>query len=105
MKAPDGYVSSTEEFTLDQDNREATWLLEKQKTEPEPGADTDPVGSENPDSEMDFPYAGFTFTAPEEFKEVTGEIRTNDIGEVGVDSGIVIGYVAYQAKTEADFME
>lgn len=54
---------------------------------------------------MDFPYAGFTFAAPEEFKEVTGEIRTNDFGEVGVDSGIVIGYVAYQAKTEADFME
>lgn len=54
---------------------------------------------------MDFPYAGFTLAAPEEFKEVTGEIRTNDFGEVGVDSGIVIGYVAYQAKTEADFME
>ena len=105
MKAPDGYVSSTEEFTLDQDNREATWLLEKQKTEPEPGADTDPVGSENSDSEMDFPYAGFTFTAPEEFKEVTGEIRTNDFGEIGADSGIVIGYVAYQARTEAELME
>lgn len=105
MKAPDGYVNSTEEFTLDQDSREATYFLEKQETEPEAGADTDPAGSENPDSEMDFPLAGFTFTAPEEFKEVTGEIRTNDFGEVGVDSGIVIGYVAYQAKTEADFME
>lgn len=34
MKAPDGYVSSTEEFTLDQDNREATYFLEKQETEP-----------------------------------------------------------------------
>ena len=34
MKAPDGYVSSTEEFTLDQDTREATYFLEKQETEP-----------------------------------------------------------------------
>lgn len=34
IKAPDGYVSSTEEFTLDQDNREATYFLEKQETEP-----------------------------------------------------------------------
>lgn len=33
MKAPDGYVSSTEEFTLDQDTREATYFLEKQETE------------------------------------------------------------------------
>ena len=34
IKAPDGYVSSTEEFTLDQDTREATYFLEKQETEP-----------------------------------------------------------------------
>ncbi len=105
MKAPDGYVSNTEEFTLDQDTREATYFLEKEGTEPEEGADTDSAGSENTDSEMDFPYAGFTFTPPEEFKEVSGEIRTNDFGEVEADSGIVIGYVAYQAKTEADFMD
>ena len=30
MKAPDGYVSSTEEFTLDKDKREATYYLKKQ---------------------------------------------------------------------------
>ena len=30
MKAPDGYADSTEEFTLDKDNREATYFLKKQ---------------------------------------------------------------------------
>ena len=36
---------------------------------------------------------------------MSGEIRTNDYGEVGADSGVVIGYVGYQAKTEAEVME
>ena len=30
MKAPDGYVKSEEEITLDKDNRKATYLLEKE---------------------------------------------------------------------------
>ena len=30
MKAPDGYVKSEEEITLDKDNRKATYLLAKE---------------------------------------------------------------------------
>ena len=33
-----------------------------------------------------------------------GEIRSRDIGEIG-DTGVVIGYVAYQAKTTAEAQE
>ena len=29
MKAPEGYVKSEEEFTLDKDNREVTYYLSK----------------------------------------------------------------------------
>ena len=49
---------------------------------------------------MDFPLAGFTFAVPEEFKHAKGDIRDVDFGEIGAGSGIVIGYVGYQAKTE-----
>jgi thiol-disulfide isomerase/thioredoxin len=100
MKAPEGYVKSDEEFTLDKDNHDATYYLSKEGTEAEP-ADNKSAES---DSVMDFPLTGFTFEAPEEFNHLMGEIRSNDIGEVG-DTGVVLGYVAYQAKTEAEAQE
>ena len=67
-------------------------------------ADADNTGSAESDSVMDFPLAGFTFDAPEEFNHLLGEIRSKDIGEIG-DTGVVIGYVAYQAKTTAEAEE
>ena len=97
MKAPDGYVKSEEEITLDKDNRKATYLLAKEGAAAE-AADNKSAES---DSVMDFPLAGFTFDAPEEFNHLMGEIRSKDIGEIG-DTGVVIGYVAYQAKTTAE---
>ena len=103
MKAPEGYVKSEEEFTLDKDNREVTYYLSKEGTEAEPAESADNKSAES-DSVMDFPLAGFTFDAPEEFNHLMGEIRSNDIGEIG-DTGVVIGYVAYQAKTTAEAEE
>ena len=105
MKCPEGYVNSTEEFTLDKDNREATYLLDKQAAESGSAADSDNTGSTDPDSVMDFPLTGFSFTAPEKFKEVSGEIKEADYGEYEPGSGIVIGYVGYQAKTTAEYEE
>ena len=103
MKAPEGYVKSEEEFTLDKDNREATYYLSKEGTEAEPAEAADNKSAES-DSVMDFPLTGFTFDAPEEFNHLMGEIRSKDIGEIG-DTGVVIGYVAYQAKTTAEAEE
>ena len=103
MMAPEGYVKSEEEFTLDKDNREATYYLSKEGTEAEPAEAADNKSAES-DSVMDFPLAGFTFDAPEEFNHLMGEIRSKDIGEIG-DTGVVIGYVAYQAKTTAEAEE
>ena len=100
MAAPEGYVKSTEEFTLDKDNREAVYLLEKEAG----GSDSDNTAEAEADSEMDFPSTGFTFDAPEEFNDVLGEIRTNDYGEVTSETGVTIGYVAYQARTEAEYL-
>ena len=103
MMAPEGYVKSEEEFTLDKDNREATYYLSKEGTEAEPAETADNKSAES-DSVIDFPLAGFTFDAPEEFNHLMGEIRSKDIGEIG-DTGVVIGYVAYQAKTTAEAEE
>ena len=103
MMAPEGYVKSEEEFTLDKDNREATYYLSKEGTEAEPAEAADNKSAES-DSVIDFPLAGFTFDAPEEFNHLMGEIRSKDIGEIG-DTGVVIGYVAYQAKTTAEAEE
>ena len=100
MKAPEGYVKSEEEFTLDKDNRDVTYYLSKEGTEAEPAEAADNKSAES-DSVMDFPLTGFTFDAPEEFNHLMGEIRSKDIGEIG-DTGVVIGYVAYQAKTTAE---
>ena len=103
MKAPEGYVKSEEEFTLDKDNRDVTYYLSKEGTEAEPAEAADNKSAES-DSVMDFPLTGFTFDAPEEFNHLMGEIRSKDIGEIG-DTGVVIGYVAYQAKTTAEAEE
>ena len=105
MKAPDGYVKSDEELTLDKDNRVAAYLLAKEGTEPESVADADNTGSAESDYVLDFPNTGFTFNAPEEFKHLLGEIRINDLGEVGIVPDVVAGYVGYQAKTEAELEE
>lgn len=90
MKAPEGYVNSTEEFTLDKDNREATYLLDKQEAGSGSASDSDHAGSADPDPETDFPLTGFTFTAPGKFKEVSGEIQEVDYGEFEPGSGITI---------------
>lgn len=103
MKAPEGYVKSEEEFTLDKDNRDVTYYLSKEGTEAEPAEAADNKSAES-DSVMDFPLTGFTFDAPEEFNHLMGEIRSKDIGEIG-DTGVVLGYVAYQAKTTAEAEE
>ena len=103
MKAPEGYVKSEEEFTLDKDNRDVTYYLSKEGTEAEPAEAADNKSAES-DSVMDFPLTGFTFDAPEEFNHLMGEIRSKDIGEIS-DTGVVIGYVAYQAKTTAEAEE
>ena len=86
-------MNSTEEFTLDKDNREATYFLDKQEAGSGSAADSDHAGSADPDPEMDFPLTGFTFTAPEKFKEVSGEILEGDYGEYEPGSGVTIGYV------------
>ena len=103
MKAPEGYVKSEEEFTLDKDNRDVTYYLSKEGTKAEPAEAADNKSAES-DSVMDFPLTGFTFDAPEEFNHLLGEIRSKDIGEMG-DTGVVLGYVAYQAKTTAEAEE
>ena len=103
MKAPEGYVKSEEEFTLDKDNRDVTYYLSKEGTEAEPAEAADNKSAES-DSVMDFPLTGFTFDAPEEFNHLMGEIRSKDIGEIG-DTGVVLGFVAYQAKTTAEAEE
>ena len=59
MKAPEGYVKSEEEFTLDKDKREATYYLSKEGTEAEPAESADNKSAES-DSVMDFFLAGFT---------------------------------------------
>ena len=105
MKAPDGYVKSEEEVTLDKDNCSAVYLLDKEGTESQTAEDSVNTESTESDMVLDLPLTGFTFNAPEEFKNVLGEIRTNDAGEVSVVSDVVAGYVGYQAKTAAEFEE
>ena len=105
MKAPEGYVKSEEEITLDKDNRAAIYLLDKDGTATSPAEDSANTESAESDSVMDFPLAGFTFDAPEEFKHVQGQILTNDVGEVGAVPDVVIGYVGYQARNEAEVEE
>ena len=105
MKAPDGYVKSEEEVTLDKDNCSAVYLLDKEGAESQTAEDSVNTESTESDMVLDLPLTGFTFNAPEEFKNVLGEIRTNDAGEVSVVSDVVAGYVGYQAKTAAEFEE
>ena len=105
MKVPDGYVKSEEEITLDKDNCSAVYFLDKEGAESQTGADSVNTESTESDMVLDLPLTGFTFNAPEEFKHVLGEIRTNDAGEVSVASDVVAGYVGYQAKTEAELEE
>ena len=91
MKVPDGYVKSEEEITLDKDNCSAVYFLDKEGAESQTGADSVNTESTESDMVLDLPLTGFTFNAPEEFKHVLGEIRTNDVGEVSVASGVVAG--------------
>ena len=105
MKAPDGYVKSEEEVTLDKDNCSAVYLLDKEGTESQTAEDSVNTESTESDMVLDLPLTGFTFNAPEEFEHVLGEIRINDVGEVSVVPDVVAGYVGYQAKTAAEFEE
>ena len=105
MKAPEGYAKSEEEFTLDKDTREATFLLNREETASESGTTSDASGSAASVSELDFPSTGFTFTPPEEFKELSGQITFQDYGEIEPGAGVTAGYIAYQAKNEAELQE
>jgi hypothetical protein len=66
MKAPEGYAKSEEEFTLDKDTREATFLLNREETASGSGTASDASGSAASVSELDFPLTGFTFAPPED---------------------------------------
>ena len=72
-KMPEGYEKNTEEYTLDKDNREATFFLNKLETEGQTEENTDTTQSEAFDPNMDLPGAGFSFTAPDEWKDLSGK--------------------------------
>ena len=113
LKAPKGYKSSTEEFTLTADSREATYHLEKEEAEAGTeaaegtGNSTDDQNTESPkfQAEWDYVNTGFTFSVPENFKELIGDVSPTDRGEIKVGSGVVEGYLAYLGRTDAEMAE
>ena len=108
LKAPKGYKNSTEEFTLTADSREATYQLEKEEAGAETAADTtDSQNSDDPElqAEWDCPNTGFTFSVPENFKDLIGDVAATDRGEIQIGSGVVEGYIVYQGRTNAEIEE
>ena len=113
LKAPKGYKSSTEEFTLTADSREATYHLEKEEAEAGTeaaegtGNSEDDQNTESPkfQAEWDYVNTGFTFSVPENFKELIGDVSPTDRGEIKVGSGVVEGYLAYLGRTDAEIAE
>ena len=108
LKAPKGYKNSTEEFTLTADSREATYQLEKEDAGAETAAE--PADSQNSDdpelqAEWDCPNTGFTFSVPENFKDLIGDVAATDRGEIQIGSGVVEGYIVYQGRTNAEIEE
>ena len=113
LKAPKGYKGSTEEFTLTADSREATYQLEKEEAVAETAAaeDTgnsaDSQNTDNPklQAEWDCPNTGFTFSVPETFKDLIGDVAATDRGEIQIGSGVVEGYIVYLGRTNAEIAE
>ena len=109
LKAPKGYKSSTEEFTLTADSREATYLLEKEEAAAaeDTGNSEDSQNTDNPklQAEWDCPNTGFTFSVPETFKDLIGDVAATDRGEIQIGSGVVEGYIVYLGRTNAEIEE
>ena len=53
---------------------------------------------------LDFPESGFTYEAPESWKDTLGQIDAySDRGEfLGYDTGVVLGYVIYRGRTDEE---
>ena len=109
LKAPKGYKGSTEEFTLTADSREATYQLEKEEAEAaeDAGNSADSQNADYPklQSEWDCPNTGFTFSVPETFKDLIGDVAATDRGEIQIGSGVVEGYIVYLGRTNAEIAE
>ena len=113
LKAPKGYKGSTEEFTLTADSREATYQLEKEEAAAETAAaedngnSADSQNTDNPklQAEWDCPNTGFTFSVPESFKDLIGDVAATDRGEIQIGSGVVEGYIVYLGRTNAEIAE
>ena len=113
LKAPKGYKGSTEEFTLTADSREATYQLEKEEAAAETAAaedngnSADSQNTDNPklQAEWDCPNTGFTFSVPETFKDLIGDVAATDRGEIQIGSGVVEGYIVYLGRTNAEIAE
>ena len=109
LKAPKGYKGSTEEFTLTADSREATYQLEKEEAEAaeDTGNSADSQNTDNPklQAEWDCPNTGFTFSVPETFKDLIGDVAATDRGEIQIGSGVVEGYIVYLGRTNAEIEE
>ena len=112
LKAPKGYKGSTEEFTLTADSREATYQLEKEAADETAAAEdngnsADSQNTDNPklQAEWDCPNTGFTFSVPESFKDLIGDVAATDRGEIQIGSGVVEGYIAYLGRTNAEMAE
>ena len=112
LKAPKGYKGSTEEFTLTADSREATYQLEKEAADKTAAAEdngnsADSQNTDNPklQAEWDCPNTGFTFSVPESFKDLIGDVAATDRGEIQIGSGVVEGYIAYLGRTNAEMAE
>ena len=104
---PRGHFSP-EEFTLTADSREATYQLEKEEAGAETAAEpADSQNSDNPElqAEWDCPNTGFTFSVPENFKDLIGDVAATDRGEIQIGSGVVEGYIVYQGRTNAEIEE
>ena len=48
---------------------------------------------------------GFTFSVPENFKDLIGDVAATDRGEIQIGSGVVEGYIAYLGRTNAEMEE
>ena len=109
LKAPKGYKGSTEEFKLTADSREATYQLEKEEAAAaeDTGNSADSQNTDNPklQSEWDCPNTGFTFSVPETFKDLIGDVAATDRGEIQIGSGVVEGYIVYLGRTNAEIAE
>lgn len=52
--------------------------------------------------EWDCPYAGFTFTVPDEIRESKGQFFPTDGGETGAGSGVYVGFIHYLARSDEE---